>query len=157
MKAVYLILLCFVSITGCVTYNISENYMQGQWTSDNNESGNVVAYAGNTITIQYSNDSFYYSINRWTGYSTNDPCQADQGTEFASGTYSIKGNLLKLQGNWTDKTFRNIKCTGCFNNGKLEITYVCTILDEIKLEYVFLYVGPKYGNGFTEKMVLYKK
>src|SRR4030095_1532574 len=153
-KAVFVLL---IIILGCQSPYISPYYLEGEWT-DFQE--NTIHFSNNSITINFKNDSFYYYNKRWTdSHVVGDSCSVYDGDEYACGVYKIQGYSILLKGKWTDKTYKNVKMSGCYNDNDFEIKYSYNIKDykNIKLvikERTYLY---KYSTGIKDSVLLTKK
>ncbi len=157
MKKSLLILLLYIS--GCQTYYINDNYLNGEWT-DYKRNPNVLNLGGNEITIGFDSDNFYYWNKRWSDFWEGVTCPTYSGDEFASGKYVIKNDYIYLNGYWkSDGTYQNIKNTGCYNNGSFKIFYRYNIIDHKSIEFILQDSSylKKYPTGIKPKFTLYKK
>ncbi len=157
MKGKLIAALILILLPGCITYYINGLYIKGQWTDFVRPKRPVGYFGMNSITIRFTSDSFFYYNNRWSDVISNEPCPYYSGEEYACGKYAINDGLLNLVGNWTDKSYKNIKTSGCYNDGIFEITYRCEILEKKKFQLSLLDSASKYRTGVKKNLILYKE
>ncbi len=154
-KLVFFFILTF--FPSCITYYVNDIYLNGEWTDFIEQKG-AIYFEGNSVIIRFTADSFFYKNERWNdAFVRGDTCPAGSGNEYASGKFLIKQDLLYLNGYWIDKRYKIVKNNGCYNNGKLELTYKYEILEKKKFQLYLLDSTDNFKTGVKKNLILYKE
>ncbi|MEO8513888.1 MAG: hypothetical protein ABI543_10035 [Ignavibacteria bacterium] len=132
---------------------------QSEWT-DFIEKGELTGFGGDEIDIKINKDIFYYHYSKWSDVVIIDPCVNYIDNSYATGKYIIDGEMVFVNGHWTDEKFGTKNISPCIRTGEFELIYK---VDSLNKSTIYLTMKPPlrenpWGSwGIKKKLVLYKK
>lgn len=151
----YLLTFSLLCLFSCSQKNLNINELRGKWVDRKNIP--EVAFELHYTKMEFRADSFFYSSYNETDYLLNTPCPENRATEFASGKFNVDGSDLFLSGFWTYPDFTTLKSTGCYNTGKFEYSFNCTLFHDTSLFLELKQADKIPPTGIKEKLILYKE